>query len=226
MNEEEEAVMIHQLRRKAAQNEKLREVYWAAIMMYKRLKYGLKNVHPTFIMNGKSHIEPDFIAHEYSMIGDQCFIGRRVELGAYAMLGPRTAIVQDHTYRLAGTPIIFAGHPDLKKTVIGRDAWVGHGTIIKAGITIGRGAIVAAGSVVFKDVPPYEIHGGNPAKKIFDRFLTAEDRERHDRMLENPPMRGRYVVPEDAGGMDDDRNGSRKGVNHDKPRVNAGSVGV
>jgi acetyltransferase-like isoleucine patch superfamily enzyme len=185
--------MIHELRQKLACNETLRKWYWSVIMMYKRRRYGLKHVHPTFIMNGKGHISPDFIAHEYSMIGNACYFGRNVELGAYAMVGPQTAVVQDHTYRRAGTPIIFAGHPMIKKTLIDADAWVGHGSIIKAGVTIGRGAIVAAGSVVWKDVPPYEIYGGNPAKKIFDRFLTDDDREAHERMLAQKPVRGNYV---------------------------------
>jgi virginiamycin A acetyltransferase len=50
------------------------------------------------------------------------------------------------------------------------DVWIGHGAIILSGITIHQGAIVAAGSVVTKDVPPYAIVGGNPAKIIKYRF--------------------------------------------------------
>jgi acetyltransferase-like isoleucine patch superfamily enzyme len=143
-------------------------------------------------MNGSGNISRDFIAHEYSMIGDGCRICKKVELGQYAMLGPWTAIVEDHIYRRAGTPIIFSGHREIKKTTIGADAWVGQGTIIRAGVTIGRGAIVAAGSVVSRNVPPYEIYGGNPAKKIFDRFLTKAECEEHDKMLAQKPRRGNY----------------------------------
>ena len=50
------------------------------------------------------------------------------------------------------------------------DNWVGVGTIILKGVTIGEGAVVAAGSVVVKDVPPYSIVGGSPAKVIGRRF--------------------------------------------------------
>jgi acetyltransferase-like isoleucine patch superfamily enzyme len=55
-------------------------------------------------------------------------------------------------------------------TRIGHDVWIGSHVIIPGGITIGTGAIVAAGAVVVKDVAPYEIVGGNPAAPIRSRF--------------------------------------------------------
>lgn len=55
-------------------------------------------------------------------------------------------------------------------TVIGNDVWIGAGAIILRGVTIGDGAVVGAGSVVTKDVPPYAIVGGVPAKPIRYRF--------------------------------------------------------
>ena len=54
--------------------------------------------------------------------------------------------------------------------VVGNDVWIGACAIIMSGVTIGDGAIVAAGSVVTKDVPPYTLVGGNPAKFIKKRF--------------------------------------------------------
>lgn len=54
--------------------------------------------------------------------------------------------------------------------IVKDDAWIGYGSIIMSGVTIGQGAIVAAGSVVTKDVPPYAIVGGVPAKIIKYRF--------------------------------------------------------
>ena len=60
--------------------------------------------------------------------------------------------------------------PKSKKTVVGNDVWIGHGAIIKAGVKIGDGAAVAAGAVVTKDVPPYAVVGGVPAKVIKNRF--------------------------------------------------------
>lgn len=54
----------------------------------------------------------------------------------------------------------------IKPVVIGDKAWIGFNSIILKGVTIGEGAVVAAGSVVTKDVAPYTIVGGNPAKMI------------------------------------------------------------
>jgi acetyltransferase-like isoleucine patch superfamily enzyme len=61
--------------------------------------------------------------------------------------------------------------------VIGNDVWVGFGATIMSGVTIGDGAIIAANALVTKDVPPYAIVGGNPAKIIKYRF-TEEQIER------------------------------------------------
>lgn len=56
--------------------------------------------------------------------------------------------------------------------VIGNDVWIGYEVVIMAGVHIGDGAIIAARAVVTKDVPPYTIVGGTPAKKIRKRFDT------------------------------------------------------
>ena len=56
--------------------------------------------------------------------------------------------------------------------VIGNDVWIGFGCIIMDGVTIGNGAVCAAGSVITKPVPPYAIVGGNPAKVIKYRFSS------------------------------------------------------
>lgn len=77
--------------------------------------------------------------------------------------------------------MIFAGR-DRKKTIIGDDVWVGAYSIIMAGVTIGDGAIVAAGSVVTKNIEPYTIVGGCPAKLIKMRF-NDEKIKIHTEML-------------------------------------------
>ena len=58
--------------------------------------------------------------------------------------------------------------------VIGNDVWIGYEAVVLAGVTIGDGAIVAARAVVTKDVPPYTIVGGVPARPIRKRFPDAE----------------------------------------------------
>lgn len=60
--------------------------------------------------------------------------------------------------------------PKSKRTVIGHDVWIGINAIIKAGVKIGTGAVVASGAVVTKDVEPYAIVGGCPARIIRYRF--------------------------------------------------------
>jgi acetyltransferase-like isoleucine patch superfamily enzyme len=112
------------------------------------------------------------------------------------MFAPRVAVVgADHRYDIAGTPMTFSGRETLKKTVVEADVWVGYGAILMAGITVGRGSIIAAGAVVTKDIPPYEIHGGVPARKIANRFAANRDRSLHDKMLARPPVEGRSAPP-------------------------------
>jgi acetyltransferase-like isoleucine patch superfamily enzyme len=64
-----------------------------------------------------------------------------------------------------------SGHPSTNgDVVVGNDVWIGQGATIMSGITIGSGAVIATNSTVTRDVGPYEIVGGNPAKVIKKRF--------------------------------------------------------
>ena len=160
---------------------------------WRRWRYGLRHVHPTAYLAAGSLLSKDLVAHGFSYVGPGCLVGAGVELGPYAMLGPRVSIVgADRRFDRPGVPIIFSGRPDLKRTVIEADAWIGCGAIVLAGVRIGRGAIVAAGAVVTKDVPPYEIHAGVPARKIGDRFAEEAQRRLHDEMLSRPAVAGEF----------------------------------
>jgi hypothetical protein len=74
----------------------------------------------------------------------------------------------------------FAGsmHRDIElpKTHVGNDVWIGYSAIVLPGLRVGDGAVIAAGAVVTRDVEPYEIVAGVPARAIRSRF-DAEDRE-------------------------------------------------
>lgn len=89
-----------------------------------------------------------------------------VTIGDRALIGFGTKIFsRNHIVPLQRGPIFHAGHTNQPVT-IEHDAWLGANVIVLPGRTIGEGAVVGAGSVVTKDVPPFAVVGGNPAKLI------------------------------------------------------------
>jgi acetyltransferase-like isoleucine patch superfamily enzyme len=154
-------------------------------MFWLRKKYNLKYVSKSFYIGGKCSIAKDLIASDYSYIGPNCQIGPKVKIGRYTMLANNVSIVGgDHLFSNPNIPIIFSGRPELKETILGEDVWIGAFSIIMSGIKIGNGSIIGAGSVVTKDVPPYSIYAGVPAKFIRMRFDENEI-EIHNIMLKN-----------------------------------------
>lgn len=113
--------------------------------------------------------------------GSNCMIQCDIEFGNYVLVASNVSFVgkDDHLFNKVGTPIWNSGRGDSYKTFIGNDVWIGHGAIIMGGVKIGDGAIVAAGAVVTKDVPPCSIVGGTPAKVIKQRFDSLIDAEKH-----------------------------------------------
>lgn len=152
-------------------------------MLWLRRRYNLRHVSKTFFIGGKCTIAKDLIASEYSYIGPNCLIGPKVSIGKYTMLANNVSIVGgDHLFSNPNIPIIFSGRPELKETIIGEDVWIGAFSIIMSGVTIGNGSIIGAGSVVTKNIPPYTIFAGVPAKYIKMRF-NEEEINLHIRML-------------------------------------------
>jgi acetyltransferase-like isoleucine patch superfamily enzyme len=173
----------------------LRRLARRVIMAWRRLAHGLRNVDPTFYMAKDVQVSKDLCAGPYSFIGSGSMIGPGVTLGKYSMIGPRVSIVgRDHNYDIPGVPIIFAGRPIYRPTVIEDDVWIGCGAILIAGVRVGRGAIVAAGAVVTGDVAPYNIVAGVPAKLIRMRF-SDEQMRAHDALLDGPAFEGNYCPP-------------------------------
>lgn len=130
---------------------------------------------------------------EYSRVGFGCAVANTV-IGKFTAIGKGTRIgLGRHPTQFLSTNSIFyrkgqfndewANPIDFKEWLpinIGNDVWIGVDSIVMDGVTIGDGAIVAAGSVVTKDVPPYAIVGGIPAKVIKYRF----DKDVVDKLME------------------------------------------
>lgn len=158
--------------------------------------YRLPNVSNSAYIAFGSDISTDFEAGEFSYVGHGAIIGPQVKIGAYTMLGPRVMCLgDDHRFDLVGVPTIFSGRPKLRPTIIGRDVWIGAGSIILAGVEIGDGAIIAAGCVVSKNIPPCEIHAGIPNKMIKMRFDSIEEKNLHLNMLLETPQQGKFAGP-------------------------------
>ena len=186
---------IRKYRRNLAQIKWLRSLVQRLKRIYTRIRYRIPNVHPTSVVHPKQqYLSPDLRTDELAFIGPNCHVGAYVKIGRYSMLGPRVTIMGgDHDMNDVGTPMAFTERTDefYELTDIEADVWIGASAIIIGGVRLGRGSVVAAGSVVTKDVPPYAIVAGVPAKKIRDRFESQEQRDQHDAMLEGPLIDGK-----------------------------------
>ncbi|SES62818.1 maltose O-acetyltransferase [Thalassotalea agarivorans] len=105
-------------------------------------------------------------------IGESCRIvayEAQVVIGNNTLIAAETIIItRNHNYSDLNTPIIKQGYNN-RAISIGSNVWIGYRCTILPGVNIGDGAIIAANSVVTKDVPPNNIYGGVPAKKISER---------------------------------------------------------
>lgn len=101
-----------------------------------------------------------------SGIGDESYFIGEVHIGDDVMMGARCAfIASNHNYKDVAIPMNLQGGTD-KPIHIGNNVWLGYGVIVLAGVTISDGAVIAAGSIVTKDIPQNTIVGGAPAKII------------------------------------------------------------
>jgi maltose O-acetyltransferase len=104
---------------------------------------------------------------DYSGIGIDASLGGEVHIGNYVMMAPKCTIyTSNHAFDRLDIPMCQQGVTEEKLVHIEDDVWIGSHVIILPGIRVRKGSIVAAGSVVTKDVPEYAVVGGNPAKII------------------------------------------------------------
>ncbi len=129
----------------------------------------------------------------HTYIGKYCTIECDGAIGGNVLIANHVGLLgrNDHDYRCIGKAIreapwigetTYSGIGRDLRVVVEDDVWIGYGAVVLSGTTVSRGSIVAAGAVVTKDVPPYAIVAGNPAKQVAQRFERAEI-ELHESML-------------------------------------------
>lgn len=107
---------------------------------------------------------------DHSGIGERARIVGKCTIGSDVMMGPDVQIwTRNHKYDRTDVPMRLQGAAPVQPVTIGNDVWIGSRVMILPGVTIGDGAVIGACAVVTKDVPPFSIVGGNPAKVIRSR---------------------------------------------------------
>ncbi len=154
----------------------------------------MKSLFKSAGRNVKFQVRDIFTYHNIS-IGNDVYIGpgavflaadAPLTIGNKVLFGPNVSVITgDHPIDLRGK-FIFDIHEkspgeDLP-VFISDDVWIGAGATVLKGVEIGRGAVIAAGAVVNKNVPPYAIAGGIPAKILKFRG-DKEELEKHEKFL-------------------------------------------
>lgn len=108
-------------------------------------------------------------------IGEKVLVGRfavlstagEFEIGSFSVLAPRVYISDaDHQYQDIQTPILMQSVTLNRRLIIEENCWIGINAVVTGNLTVGRGSVVAAGSVVTKSVPPFSVVAGAPARII------------------------------------------------------------
>lgn len=151
--------------------------------------------------------ERNNVLFNYPEFGDRLIIGKFCALasGVTFIMGPanhRLSSVTAYPFSVFGgaweenTPPHLSQLPFKGDTVVGNDVWIGRQSVVMPGVHIGDGAIIAAYSVVTRDVPPYTVFGGNPARFIKDRFDAELTQLLLDfRWWDLPPQRLADILP-------------------------------
>lgn len=105
-------------------------------------------------------------------IGSHCRINEDVfiqggKIGNYVLIAPNVAILsRSHNHGRTDIPMLMQGQSEPSPPTIEDDVWIGRNAVIMPGVRIGRGSIVGAGAIVVRDVEPYSVVGGVPARLI------------------------------------------------------------
>ena len=125
--------------------------------------------------------------HPHVNISSNCFLvsANEMVIGEHTLIGGGTYIGGlQHKYSDPGKLIIDQGVDDRGGVHIGKDCWLGAHVMINDGITIGDGCVIGSGSVVTRDIPPYSVAVGSPAKVIRERSATEHAKVTEQEILE------------------------------------------
>ena len=120
----------------------------------------------------------------YASIGHSGNFSGPVVVGDLSMLSFETIVVgQDHNFRDIDKPTRINFPKDSRPvTVIESDVWIGARVTIMEGINIGRGSVIGSNSIITRDIPPYSLAAGNPAKIIKVRF-SSDNQEKYEEFM-------------------------------------------
>lgn len=137
------------------------------------------------IMKGTSFARMRIEIGDNVQFGHYCNVASNVNFGNKILIASKVSFVgrNDHITNIPEQFIWDSGRGENGVTTVEDDVWIGINSTILSGVTIGCGSIVAAGSLVNKNIPPCEIWGGVPIKKIKDRFDTEELKQAHLQFL-------------------------------------------
>lgn len=151
------------------------------------------------VMPNSSLVPNNIYMEDYSRIQGLCnmisYKGKLIVKKYAAIASGVTIIPSSHTPTVGLPQFLSSTHINDKDEtiVVNEDAWVGAGSILLSHCVVGRGAVVAAGAVVSKEVPPYAVVAGIPAKIIASRFTIDQILE-HEKILYPPEERMQYDV--------------------------------
>ncbi|WP_417275560.1 acyltransferase [Celeribacter halophilus] len=155
----------------------------AIILPLIRRKFKMKAVGEGVHWGANSTVVGAWLGN-YTSFGHSTEFNGPVVIGDLTMLSTSVQVIgQDHGLENPNSPMRL-DFPNIARpvTTIEADCWIGSRVTIMEGIRIGRGSVVGAGSIVTKDIPPYSIVAGSPAKILRHRFST-EERVVYDRRL-------------------------------------------
>ena len=138
------------------------------------------NIGKDVMIEKNVQLSKGVIIGNHVYIGPNCNIRGNIHIGSHFLCADNVCFAgNDHVFNKVGFPINESGTPKALTTLIGVDVWIGRNVTIMRGVVIGDCSIVAAGSVITKDVEPFSIIGGVPGRLIKKRFSNDEERRVH-----------------------------------------------